>query len=85
MNGKSREGKKVWPRCGLALGLAGVALTLAAAAGSEISQDYWQGRSDGSPVYWGGERSPRTYRDCCGFAWTRLNPAQPRSARSIRI
>jgi hypothetical protein len=76
MNGKSRDGRKAWPLRGLALGLAGVALSLTAAAGSEVSQDTWQGRSDGSPVYWGGERSPRTYRDCCGFAWTRLNPAQ---------
>lgn len=76
MRGKSRDGKKARPRLGLALGLAGAALTLSAAAGSEVSQDHWQGRSDGSPVYWGGERCPQTYRDCCGFAWTRLNPAQ---------
>jgi len=76
MKGKNRDGRRAWPQLGLALGLASVALCLSAAAGSEISRDYWQARSDRSPVYWGGEHSPQIYRDCCGFGWTRLNPRE---------
>lgn len=29
-----------------------------------------------SPAYWGVEHRKRSYRDCCGWRWTLLNPAE---------
>jgi len=29
-----------------------------------------------SPAYWGVEHRARTYRDCCGWRWTLLNPGE---------
>jgi hypothetical protein len=51
-------------------------LTLAAAATAQAHQHHRRTPDyGGSPAYWGVERGPRPYRDCGGWCWTWLNPA----------
>jgi len=52
-------------------------LSLAIAARAEPYHHHWRSSAYGdSPAYWGVERRVRTYRDCCGWRRTRLNPRE---------
>jgi hypothetical protein len=52
-------------------------LSFAAAARAEPYRHYRRASAYGeSPVYWGVEHRVRTYRDCCGWRWTELNPGE---------
>ena len=60
------------------LGCAVAALSLAIAARAEPYRHHHR-RSlayGEDPVYWGVEHRARTYRDCCGWRWTLLNPGE---------
>ena len=60
----------------LAVRLAATALILTAAGGTQAHQHHrWTSADGGSPAYWGVERSSRSYRDCGGWCWTWLSPA----------
>ncbi len=59
---------------GAILGCAAAMLSLVSAANAEPHRRYQQASAYGeSPVYWGVERRVLTYRNCCGWRWTRLN------------
>ena len=52
-------------------------LSLGISASAEPYRHHHRSSAYGeSPVYWGVERRVRTYRDCCGWRWTRLNPRE---------
>ena len=56
---------------------AAAMLNLAIAARAEPYHHHRHSSAYGaSPAYWGVERRVRTYRDCCGWRWTRLNPRE---------
>ena len=61
----------------IALGCAAVmaGLTIAARAEPYHRHRRWLAYSE-SPAYWGVERRVLTYRDCCGWRWTELNPGE---------
>jgi hypothetical protein len=62
---------------GTILACAAAMLSLALAARAEPYHHHRRSLAYGdSPAYWGVERRVRTYRDCCGWRWTKLNPRE---------
>jgi hypothetical protein len=62
-------------RTALVFAAAMLAFAIAARAEPYHHHRYSSAYGD-SPVYWGVERRVRTYRDCCGWRWTLLNPRE---------
>ena len=60
-----------------ALGCAVAMLSLAIAARAEPYHHHRRSSAYGDfPAYWGVERRPRSYRDCCGWRRTKLHPGE---------
>jgi len=77
MKMKTKGGAQNLGRIGLVVGLAAVMLSLAIAARAEPYHHHRRSSAYGnSPAYWGVERRVRSYRDCCGWRWTYVNPGE---------
>ena len=67
----------MYGRMGVVAGLAAAMLSLAIAARAEPYHHHRRSSAYGdSPAYWGVERRVRSYRDCCGWRWTHVNPSE---------